>query len=186
MRMGRLRSTWNQLWYVTNSSCYLKGYHDWKVFMFVQVNMNSKLFGNLIYKVFGDEPEGIGEMWLISFRESWSWFWSLWMLCNVDTPQFLSYMIWSIQPCLFLCHIWQMVASFSALHQWDLRLTELIQADLGCYNPSPWPTRLDKTTQCPLNNISSQDQGIVPSTSSLLHPTQMMVYELLRGGQKSA
>ena len=38
--------------------------------MFVQVNMNSKLFGKLIYKIFGDEQEGIGEMWLISFRES--------------------------------------------------------------------------------------------------------------------
>ena len=36
----------------------------------VQANVrNTKSFGKLICKVFGDEPEGVGEMWLDFFRE---------------------------------------------------------------------------------------------------------------------
>ena len=35
----------------------------------LQANVNSKSFGMLIGKIFGDEPEGMGEMWLDFFKE---------------------------------------------------------------------------------------------------------------------
>ena len=43
---------------------------EWVFVYFFQANVrNTKSFGKLICKVFGDESEGVGEMWLDFFRE---------------------------------------------------------------------------------------------------------------------
>ena len=52
------------------TSCYLEGYCDQKVFMFAQANVNPKSFGKSNCEIFGDEPEGMDEMWFDFPKES--------------------------------------------------------------------------------------------------------------------